>query len=221
MRNRLMNKVRMLLLAALILALTIPALALADEDDRAEMAAYWKIVGIQDGSVLARAMNGESVSLAELTAVTAEELMAFAHANRLPIDMARHGWYEAIANALRAQGTQDATLTLFLSIPETKKDKAAKEERRDIRRGMTEAEVRRIADENGLPGGFVAWLLLEDEWYEGEWEDASEWREGRSGWRFDDHAYAAEMRERYGAANVVTDDDVERVLRQNGIRYDD
>ena len=82
-------------------------------------------------------------------------------------------------------------------------------------------EIRRIGDENGLPGGFVAWLLLEDEWYEGDWEDADEWREGRSGWIFADHAYAAEMRERYGKDNVVTDDDVERVLRQNGVRIDD
>lgn len=219
MKNRLMSKLRMLLLAALVLALTIPAIALADAEDRAEMSAYWKIVGVQDGSVLARAMNGETLTLPELIAVTADDLMAFAHANRLPIDMARHGWYEAIAAALRAQGTDDATLALFLSIPETRRDKAANEERRSIRRGMTESEVRRIADENGLPGGFLAWLLLEDDWHEGDWEDASEWREGRSGWVFDDHAYAKEMRETYGDA--VTDDDVERVLRQNGIRYDD
>ena len=221
MRNRLMNKVRTMLLAALMLALTIPVIALADGEDRAEMSAYWKIVGVQDGSVLARAMNGESLSLTELTAVTAEELMAFAHANRLPIDMARHGWYEAMANALRAQGTQDTTLALFLSMPENGRDKAANEERRAIRRGMTEAEIRRIAEVNGLPGGFVAWLLLEDEWHEGDWEDVDEWREGRSGWIFADHAYAAEMRERYGKDNVVTDDDVERVLRQNGVRIDD
>ena len=219
MRNKLRNKMRMLLLALLVLALTIPAAAMADEEDRLEMKAYWGIVGVQDGSVLARAMNGEAIPLAELTAVTAQELMAFAHTNQLPIDMARHGWYEAIVAALRLQGTEDATLSLFLSMQENGQDKAANEERRTIRRCLTEADVRRIAQENGLPGGFVAWLLLEDDWHEGEWDDADDWREGRSGWVFDDHAYAKEMRETYGDA--VTDDDVERVLRQNGIMIDD
>ena len=219
MRNKLMNKVRMLVLALLVLALTIPAAAMADEEDRLEMEAYGGIVGVQDGSVLARAMNGEAIPLAELTAVTAQELMAFAHGNQLPIDMARYGWYEAIAAALRLQGTDDATLSLFLSMPETGRDKAANEARRTIRRGLTEADVHRIAQENGLPGGFAAWLLLDDEWHEGEWDDVDDWREGRSGWLFADHAYKAEMRETYG--DVVTDDDVERVLHQKGIRYDD
>jgi len=218
-KNKLKKKLRMLMLA--VLMMTIPAAVMADTDDRAEMSAYWKAVGTQDGSALARALNGDAVALAELTAVTAEELMAFAHANQLPIDMARHGWYDAIVSAVNAQGTNDATLALFLSMPETWRDSAANTERRSIRRGLTEAEVRRIAEENGLPGGFVAWLLLEDEWHEGEWEDVSEWREGRSGWRFADHAYASDMRERYGKANVVTDDDVERVLRQKGLWYDD
>ena len=217
--KKLMNKVRMLLLAALVLALTIPAAAMADDEDRLEMSAYWRIVGVQDGSVLARAMNGEEIQLDVLTAVTADELMAFAHGNQLPINMARYVWYEAIVAALRLQGVEDATLRLFLSMPETWRDSDANTQRRTIRNSLTEMDIRRIAEESGLPGGFVAWLLLEDEWHEGEWDDVDEWREGRSGWRFDDHAYAKDMRETYGS--TVTDDDVERVLRQNGIRYDD
>lgn len=219
MKTKLNAKLLLVAILAALLTLTVAVMALADNEDRAEMNAYWGIVGTKDGSTLARAMSGEAVSLEELTAVTASELMAFANANQLPIDMARFGWYEAIAEALRAQGTNDATLALFLSMPETWRDSDANTQRRTVRRSMTEADIRRIADENGLPGGFVAWLLLEDEWYEGEWDDVDEWREGRSSWLFDDHAYAKEMRETYGDA--VTDDDVERVLRQNGLRFDD
>ena len=216
--KKLKGKIVMLVLAAL-LVMTAAALACADEEDRLEMAAYWRIVGTEDGSTLARAMSGEAIPLEELTAVTTTDLMAFANANQLPIDMARYGWYAAIAETLRTQGTADATLTLFLSMPETWRDSDANTQRRDIRRSLTEEDVRRIAEENGLPGGFVAWLLLEDEWHEGEWDDVDEWREGRSSWRFDDHAYKAEMREAYG--DVVTDDDVERVLKQNGVWFDD
>ena len=219
MKTKLNAKLLLVAILAALLTLTVAVMALADTEDRAEMNAYWRIVGTKDGSALARAMSGEAISLDELTAVTASELMAFANANQLPIDMARFGWYEAIAEALRAQGSNDTTLMLFLSMPETWRDSDANTQRRTIRRSMTEAEVRRIADENGLPGGFVAWLLLEDEWHEGEWDDVDEWREGRSSWLFDDHAYAKEMRETYGS--TVTDDDVERVLRQNGLSFDD
>ena len=219
MKKKLNGKITLILLLAALLALTAAFAALADEEDRLEMKSYWGIVGTDDGSTLARAMNGEAIPLDELTVVTAAELMAFADANQLPIDMARYGWYQAIVETLRAQGSGDATLELFLSMPETWRDSDANTQRRTIRRSLTEADVRRIAEENGLPGGFVAWLLLEDEWHEGEWDDVDEWREGRSSWLFDDHAYAKEMRETYGDA--VTDDDVERVLRQNGIWYDD
>ena len=221
MKRKLKRKMLMLLLAALLLALTIPVAAAADADDRAEAAAYWKIMGRADGTVLARAMSGEAVPLVQLTGVTAQELMSFAHEYRLPIDMARHGWYTAMAEALRSGGQADARLAPFLAMPENARDKAANEERRTLRKGLTEAWLRQVSAETGLPGGFVAWLMLEDDWYEGDWEDVSEWREGRSAWVFDDHAYAGDMRETYGREAVVTEDDVERTLRQNGVRMDD
>lgn len=218
--KRIRSKLTILLAAVLLLTATFPLMAQAGEVDRQAMAAYWRIVGKGESTEpLARAMNGENVPMTELTAVTAEELMAFAAGNRLPIDMARYGWYAAMAEALRSQPPEP--LALFLSMPETARDAQLNADRRAIRRSLTEAEVRRIADETGLPGGFVAWLLLEDEWHEGDWEDVDEWREGRQSWLFADHAYEKELREAYGKSAVVDDDEVERVLRKNGIRYDD
>lgn len=221
MTARVTRKLYSLLMLALIIALTIPAAA-ADEQDREAVTAYWTIVGDpSDVSTLARAMRGEAVSMKALTAVTADELMAFAAANRLPVEMARYGWYAAMVQVLRAQPQPDEGLALFLSMPETWRDSAANADRRAIRRELTQADVERISRENGLPGGFVAWLMLEDEWHEGDWEDADEWREGRQSWIFADHAYEKELRENYGKSAVVDDDEVERVLQQNGIRYDD
>jgi len=221
MTTRVTKKLYSLLVLALIIVLTIPAAA-ADERDREAMTAYWTIVGDpSDESLLARAMRGEAVPLEALTAVTADELMAFAAGNRLPVDMARYGWYAAMVQALRAQPQPAEALELFLSMPETWRDSAANADRRAIRRELTQAEVIRISGETGLPGGFVAWLMLEDEWHEGDWEDVDDWREGRQSWIFADHAYEKELREAYGKSAVVDDDEVERVLRQNGIRYDD
>ena len=218
---RMLNrKLRWMLAMVLALLLTIPTAALAGEDDRAAMQAYWRIVGEGAGATpLARAMSGEAVALTELTAITADDLMTFAAEYRLPIDMARYAWYATMAEVLRSQPPE--SLALFLSMPETARDAQLNADRRANRRSLTEAEVRRIAEETGLPGGFVAWLMLEDEWHEGDWEDASDWREGRSGWLFADHAYEKELREAYGKSAVVDDDEVERVLRQNGLRYDD
>ena len=54
-----------------------------------------------------------------------------------------------------------------------------------------------------------------------DWEDGDEWREGRRTWELVDWVDESDMRERYGADAVVTEDDVERVLRQNGLRFDD
>lgn len=101
------------------------------------------------------------------------------------------------------------------------KDKAAKEQRRAIRKALTEADVNAYAAETGLPAGFLCWLLLDDEWHEVDWEEGDDWREGRRTWELVDWVDESDMRERYGAESVVTDDDVERVLRQNGLRFDD
>ena len=222
MLNRMKRKLSALLALCLLLTIALPLAAQANDDSRAAMDAYWRIVGDTDaGTPLTRAMNGESVPLSELTAVTADDLLAFAVANKLPIDMARYGWYAAMVEALGLQPPQDGTLALFLSMPETWRDSTANAERRAIRRSLTQEDVTRISRENGLPGGFAAWLLLEDEWHEGDWEDVDDWREGRSGWVFADHAYEKELREAYGKSAVVDDDEVERVLRQNGLRYDD
>ena len=86
---------------------------------------------------------------------------------------------------------------------------------------MTEADINAYAAETGLPAGFLAWLMLDDEWHEPEWDDGDDWREGRRSWEFPDWADESALREKYGRDAVVTDDDVERVLRQNGYRFDD
>lgn len=224
MKKKMLTKMIVLALAILLLA---AAVALAGEDSLKARNTYWKLVGDTNSDApLAKAMNGQMASLAELTAVTAEDLMAFAADNRLPIDMARHGWYMAMAESLRENPDQlpeacrDA-LAPFLSMPDNWRDSSANAERRTLRRGLTQADVQRISEQSGLPGGFVAWLMLDDEWHEGDWEDVNDWREGRSSWHFADEADARDLRERYGAEAVVTDDDVERTLEKNGYWFDD
>lgn len=224
MTERRLNRALAMLLT-LCLALPL-AVAFADED-AAEMAAYWRIVGnTTQNDPLTRAMNGDyaSLTLDELKAITTDELLTFAVANKLPVSMARYAWYAAMADRLAGNLPQTALgdrLALFLAMKDSPKDKAANTQRRDIRKALTEADIHAYAAETGLPAGFLCWLLLDDEWHEPEWEDGDDWREGRRSWNIPDWVDASDLREKYGQEAVVTDDDVERVLRQNGHKFDD
>ena len=221
--RRLNRALAMLLTLCLALPLTV---AFADED-AAEMTAYWRIVGNMDqNDPLTRAMNGDyaSLTLDELKAVTPEALLAFAAGNKLPAAMARYAYYTAMADRLKAALPQTPTgerLALFLAMKDAPKDKEANAQRRDIRKALTEADINAYAAETGLPAGFLAWLMLDDEWHEVDWEDGDDWREDRRTWDFADWVDESDLRERYGQEAVVTDDDVERVLRQNGLKFDD
>lgn len=232
------RRIRRGLALLLMLCLAIPvAAAYADEDDAAQVAAYWQIVGDSAGDEpLARAMRGEYTALppaekaaaaAELKGITADELLAFAAMYRLPVDMARHAWYTALADCLTAEislgeaSPTEEILALFLAMKENPRDSQANQERRQLHKGLTEADIRAYAAETGLPAGFVAWLMLDDEWYEPDWEDSDDWREGRRDWQIPDWVDASDLQARYGREAVVTEDDVERTLRQNGYRFDD
>lgn len=221
--RRLNRALAMLLTLCLALPLTV---AFADED-AAEMTAYWRIVGNMDqNDPLTRAMNGDyaSLTLDELKAVTPEALLAFAAGNKLPVAMARYAYYTAMADRLKAALPQTPTgerLALFLAMKDAPKDKEDNARRRDIRKSLTEADINAYAAETGLPAGFLAWLMLDDEWHEVDWEDGDDWREDRRTWDFADWVDESDLRERYGQEAVVTDDDVERVLRQNGLKFDD
>ena len=213
----------------LALCLAIPlAIAFADEEG-AEMDAYWRIVGKDaPDTPLTRAMNGEVSTLEELKAVTADDLLAFAAEYQLPIAMARYAYYDALANGLAADialheyvGEPWATLSLFLKMKDNRRDSTANQERRAIRKSLTEADINGYASETGLPAGFLAWLLLDDEWYEVDWEEGDDWREGRRDWDFADWVDASDMKAKYGKDAVVTEDDVERALRKNGYHIDD
>ena len=217
---------RALILLALVCAALLAGVAFADEEDALEMQTYWSIVGADNqNEPLARAMNGDhaALTLDELKAVTKDELLAFAAAYKLPVSMARHAWYTAIAEKLTGNVPQTATgerLAFFLAM-NGPKDKAANQERKAIRKSITEADIHAYATETGLPAGFLCWLLLDDEWYEPEWDDGDDWQEGRRDWNIPDWADAGDLREKYGKDAVVTDDDVERVLRQHGYDFDD
>nr|MBR4281456.1 hypothetical protein [Clostridia bacterium] len=224
MTERRLNRALTMLLA---ICLMLPlAVAFADED-AAEMNAYWRIVGnTTQTDPLTRAMNGDyaSVTLSELKAVTTDDLLAFAMANRLPVAMARYAYYTAMADRLNGELPQTALgerLALFLAMKDQPKDKTAKEQRRDIRKATTEADINAYAAEIGLPAGFLAWLMLDDEWYEVDWEEGDDWREDRRTWDFADWVDESDLRDRYGKEAVVTEDDVERVLWQNGLKFDD
>ena len=217
---------RGLILLALVCAVLFTGVALADKEDALEMQTYWSIVGASNqNEPLARAMSGDyaALTLVELKAVTKDDLLAFAASYKLPVSMARHAWYSALADKLTAEVPATATgerLALFLAM-NGPKDKAANEERKTIRKAITEADIHAYAAETGLPTGFLCWLLLDDEWHEPEWDDGDDWQEGRKGWNIPDWVEAKDLREKYGKDAVVTDDDVERVLRQHGYDFDD
>ncbi len=222
--RRLKRGLMMLMLVCLTLAAGV---ALADEEDRAEMQAYWGIVGNgHQSETLALAMDGAYAELTAeaLKAVTKDDLLQFAVTYKLPVSMARYAWYTALAECLPhalPEGQTGETLALFLAMKNGPKDKAANEMRKAIRRNMTEAELHAYAAETGLPAGFLAWLMLDDEWHEPEWDDGDDWREDRKDWSVPDWADVSDLRDKYGREAVVTEDDVERVLRQNGIYIDD
>lgn len=224
MTERRLNRA-LAMLVMLCLALPL-AVAFADED-AAEMKAYWNIVGnTTQMDPLTRAMNGDyaSITLDELKAVTRDALLDFAAANRLPVSMARYAFYTAMADRLKAEIPQTEAgehLALFLAMKENAKDRAANEQRRNLRKSLTEADINAYAAETGLPAGFLAWLMLDDEWYEVDWDDDDDWREGRRNWVLDNWVDESDLRKIHGKDAVVTDEDVERILRQNGLRFDD
>lgn len=226
MERRLNRSFALLLTVCMVIA---AAIALAEEDG-AQMKAYWRIVGNADqNDPLTRAMNGayDEISLEELKAVTADDLLDFSAANRLPVAMTRYAYYTALAERLTQEmdalysGETEAQLSLFLAMKNVSRDKAANAQRHAIRKALTEADISTYAAETGLPAGFLAWLLLDDEWYQPDWDDGEDWREGRRDWDFADWVDDGDLREKYGKDTVVTEDDVERVLRQNGYRLDD
>ena len=215
-----------LALLALVALTLVVGVAYADEDAQ-EMAAYWSIVGGEkQDEPLARAMDGDyaALTLEELTVITKDELLDFAAAYKLPVAMARYAWYTALAEKLAEAVPATPTgerLALFLAMKDNPRDKAANEERRAIRKALTEADIHAYAAETGLPAGFLCWLLLDDEWHEPEWDDGNDWQEGRKAWVIPDWATASDLREKYGKEAVVTEDDVEKVLRQHGYDFDD
>lgn len=217
---------RALILLGMVCAVLLAAVAFADEEDALEMQTYWAIVGENhQNEPLALAMHQDydALTLDELKAVTKDELLAFAASYKLPVSMARHAWYTALAAKLAAEVPATVTgerLALFLAM-NGPKDKVANQERKAIRKAITEADIHAYAAETGLPAGFLCWLLLDDEWYKPEWDDGDDWQEGRRGWNIPDWADAGDLREKYSKDAVVTDDDVERVLRQYGYDFDD
>ena len=227
MMERRLNRGLALLLT---LFLALPAVAALAEDDHAEMKAYWSLVGnTENRDPLTLAMNGDydALTLDALRVITADELLTFAAANKLPVGMARWSWYRAMAeclaselDALTNRETADM-LALFLRMREYPRSAEENTRRRSIRKAMTEADINAYAAETGLPAGFLAWLLLDDEWYEADWEEGDDWREGRRSWDFADWVDDTDLREKFGKDAVVTEDDVERLLRQNGMRFDD
>ena len=217
---------RGLILLAMVCVVLAAGVAMADDEDALEMKTYWSIVGsANQNEVLARAMSADyaNLTLDELKDVSKDELLDFAVAYKLPVSMARYAWYAALADKLTAEVPATATgerLALFLAM-DGPKDKTANEERKAIRKAITEADIHAYAAETGLPAGFLCWLLLDDEWHEPEWDDGDDWQEGRKEWNIPDWADASDLRDKYGKDAVVNDDDVERVLRKHGYDFDD
>ena len=217
---------RGLILLAMVCVVLAAGVAMADDEDALEMKTYWSIVGsANQNEVLARAMSADyaNLTLDELKDVSKDELLDFAVAYKLPVSMARYAWYAALADKLTAEVPATATgerLALFLAM-DGPKDKTANEERKAIRKAITEADIHAYAAETGLPAGFLCWLLLDDEWHEPEWDDGDDWQEGRKEWNIPDWAEASDLRDKYGKDAVVNDDDVERVLRKHGYDFDD
>ena len=116
-----MGKRKRWLAALLALTLFLPTAALADDvGEYSTLRAYWALVGNQTADqqspadqLLTGVMNGEygadkdsahlSGALTSLAAITTADLAGFAGRNQMPVEMVRHAYYKALANALAAE----------------------------------------------------------------------------------------------------------------------
>ena len=114
-----------------------------------------------------------------LSAVTTQDIAAYAAAHGLSVAQVRNAYYRALANVLRAEimvnpaseeryRNVQVILSLFL---ETDDDPADDASRDAIRRSMTPEYAASIAADYDLPTGFVEFIIMDDDWDDDDWEN--------------------------------------------------
>ena len=190
-----------------------PALA---EEAPSSVAAYWALVSGSpvaaqtseraEFKLLEQVMNGvySDGSLADtahaqalasamplLAQLPQDEITAFANAYQMDEQAVRHAYYQALANALKAEihlnpaseeryRNIQILLDLFLSDEDGDDDDA---ERETIRGLITPQQVKTISEDYGLPSGFVTHIVMDDDWDDDDWDDDDDWRDDD---RYDD-----------------------------------
>ena len=236
-------------LMALLLALCIafPCAAMADDfDSQSTIAAYWALVGHKEGSdtpanrLLTEVMDGAYAEnedseklagvLALLSKITVEDLARFAGENQIPVDMVRHNYYIALANALDAeislnpateekQRNLQIVLQLFLDARKDDDD-ISERERKTLRKTVTQAEVNDFAQLYQLPVSFVEFLIMDDDWDDDDWDDDDKWAKDAN-WDLTDWVDDDDVRNVLGDDAVITYDEVKEVLKDHHIDFDD
>jgi len=150
-----------------------------------------------DAGLLDRVMAGEfdsgdraalSEQLEALTAIANRDIAAYASAHGLPVARVRDAWYRAMANALAARIALDPAsepqlknaqqiLALFLTLDGAEEAQA---QRQQIRAEMNADYGRRIAEPYNLPEDFVEFVVMNDHWSDGDWEN-DDWRAADDG----------------------------------------
>lgn len=136
-------------------------------------------VGYSDAS---EAQDAAS-TLAGLSAITTQDLAAYAAARGLTVRQVRNAYYRSLANVLRAEialnpGSEEryrsvqVILSLFLNNDDVPINDNA---RVAIRRNMTPEYAASIAKGYDLPTDFVTFIIMDDMWDDDDWENDDDW----------------------------------------------
>ncbi len=200
-----MKKTIALILSLMLLA--IP-LALADgAEGGSALDAFYALTGKNQqidvpraaADYLADAVNGKyaalpatqtelaamAADLNALTAVSSRDIAAYASAAQMSVKQVRNAYYKALANVLRAEiavhpasEEKYANVQMILSLFLDQSDPADDAARSAIRGEMTADAAAAIARDAALPGDFVTFLIMNDDWNDTRWDNDDVWRAG-------------------------------------------
>ncbi len=130
-------------------------------------------------------MQDVAATLEGLSAITTQDLAAYAAARGLTVRQVRNAYYRALANVLRAEinlnpGSEERyrSVQVILSLFLNDDDIPANEEARiAIRRSMTPDYAAGIAEDYDLPTDFVAFIIMDDDWDDDDWENDDDWED--------------------------------------------
>lgn len=150
-----------------------------------------------------------AAELPYLSSITSRDITAYASRNGLPVAQVRNTYYRALANVLQSEisvnpaseeSRRNVQVILGLFLDQKSADAAAGTDtagavsaaprtaddanREAIRRSMTPQHAATIADDYHLPQAFVEFVIMDDEWFDDDWENDDDWK-GEINWGSD------------------------------------